>query len=135
MALCQELSHRGVKLNVTAVYTLKQTLDICAAVKGGAPSILSIFAGRIADTGRDPLALMQAAAEACASADPNIELLWASTREAYNIVQAELCGCRIITSPADMIRKLETFNRSMQDLTLDTVRTFKKDAESAGFLL
>ena len=135
LPLCRELSQRGVKLNVTAVYTLRQTAEICAAVKGGAPSIVSIFAGRIADTGRDPFALMQAASEICEGTDKRIELLWASTREAFNIVQAELAGCRIITSPADMIKKLEGFNRTMDELTLDTVKTFKKDAEAAGFSL
>ena len=102
---------------------------------GRSTSIVSVFAGRIADTGRDPMPLMQAGVEVCAAAGPQVELLWASTREAYNIVQADMIGCKIITSPLDMIKKVAGFNKSMEDLTLDTVRTFKTDAESAGFSL
>ncbi|MCM2323958.1 MAG: transaldolase [Oligoflexia bacterium] len=133
--LIRELSHQGVKLNVTAVYTLPQVWEVAQALKGGAASILSVFAGRIADTGRDPVPLMQAAAELCDSTDTAIELLWASTREAYNIVQAEQTGCRIITAPADMIRKVPSFNRPVMDVCLDTVKVFKKDSEAAGFRL
>jgi transaldolase len=138
LPLIRELSRQGVKINITAVYSLRQTIDICEAVKGGAASIVSIFAGRIADTGRDPLPLMQASVEVCRSFDPSgksIELLWASTREAWNIVQAEVIGCQIITSPADMIKKVSTFNRPVDELSLDTVKTFKKDSDAAGFQL
>lgn len=133
--LIRELSQAGVKLNVTALYTYRQIWETAEAVKGGAPSIVSVFAGRIADTGRDPLPLMQAGVEICGEAGPQVELLWASTREAFNIVQADLIGCKIITSPLDLIKKLSTFNRCPEDLTLDTVKTFKADAESAGFSL
>ncbi|MCM2277956.1 MAG: transaldolase [Oligoflexia bacterium] len=133
--LIRELSHQGVKLNVTAVYTLHQVWEVAQALKGGAPSILSVFAGRIADTGRDPIPLMQSASEICEETDANIELLWASTREAYNIVQAEQTGCRIITAPADLIRKVPTFGREIMEVCLDTVRVFKKDSEAAGFKL
>ena len=133
--LIRELTKQGVKLNVTAIMTMPQTLDTVLALKGGAPSIVSIFAGRIADTGRDPVPLMQAASALCSGTDPNIELLWASTREVYNIVQAELCGCHIITSPPDLIKKMTMFNKDLTQLSLETVRTFKADAESAGFKL
>jgi transaldolase len=135
LPLIRELSQQGVKINITAVYQLNQVWDICQAVKGGGASLVSIFAGRIADTGRDPLALMQAAVEVCRATDPKIELLWASTREAYNIVQAEMIGCHVITSPADMIKKVATFNRPVEELSLDTVKIFKKDSDSAGFSL
>lgn len=133
--LIRELSHEGVRLNITAIYTAKQIRETAAAVSGGSPSIVSVFAGRIADTGRDPVPLMMAGAELCEAAGPQCELLWASTREAFNVVQAEMAGCKIITSPLDMIKKISSFNRTMEELTLDTVRTFKADAEAAGFHL
>lgn len=133
--LIQELAHKGVKLNVTAIFTLKQVLETCAALKGGAPSIVSVFAGRIADTGRDPMPLMQASLEICRQSDRNIELLWASTREAFNIVQAEQAGCHIITAPADIAKKVTGFNKDLEQMSLETVRTFKADSESAGFSL
>lgn len=133
--LIRELSHAGVKLNITALYTAKQVRETCDAVVGGAASIVSVFAGRIADTGRDPMPLMMAGAELCDAVGPRCELLWASTREAFNIVQAEQTGCKIITSPLDMIKKVAAFNKTMEELTLDTVKTFKADADAAGFQL
>jgi transaldolase len=133
--LIKELTKQGVKLNVTAILTMQQTIDTVMALKGGAPSIVSIFAGRIADTGRDPMPLMQAASALCRGTDPHIELLWASTREAFNIVQAEQSGCHIITSPPDLIKKMSMFNKDLTQLSLETVRMFKTDADSAGFKL
>ena len=135
LPLIKDLSHSGVKLNVTAVLTLEQSWGACQALKGGAPSILSVFAGRIADTGRDPLPLMQAALEICESSDKNIELLWASSREALNIVQADQMGCHIITATNDLIKKMSMFNKNLTQLSLETVRMFKTDAESAGYSL
>jgi len=135
LALIKDLSHSGVKLNVTAVLTLEQSWGACQALKGGAPSILSVFAGRIADTGRDPLPLMQAALEICESTDKNIELLWASSREVLNIVQADQMGCHIITATNDLIKKMSMFNKNLTQLSLETVRMFKADAESAGYTL
>jgi transaldolase len=135
LPLIKELSHSGVKLNVTAVLTLDQSWGACQALKGGAPSILSVFAGRIADTGRDPLPLMQASLEMCLSTDKNIELLWASSREALNIVQADQMGCHIITATNDLIKKITMFNKALSQLSLETVRMFKTDAESAGYSL
>ncbi len=135
LPLIKELSLSGVKLNVTAVLTLEQSWGACQSLKGGAPSILSIFAGRIADTGRDPVPLMQAAVELCRATDSNIELLWASSREALNIVQADQIGCHIITATTDLIKKISMFNKDLTELSLDTVRMFKTDAESAGYSL
>lgn len=133
--LIKELSHEGVKLNVTAILTFQQIIETVGALKGGAPSVVSVFAGRIADTGRDPVPLMTAAAELCRSTDPNMELLWASSREAFNIVQAEMSGCHIITATPDLIKKTSMFNKDLGQLSLETVRMFKADAEAAGFKL
>ncbi len=133
--LIRKLSQSGVKLNVTAVFTLEQSWRICQALRGGPPSILSVFAGRIADTGRDPLPIMAGALAMCRELDSKIELLWASTREAYNIIQAEQVGCDIITAPFDIIKKVGGFGKSLDEMSLDTVKTFKKDSEAAGFRL
>jgi len=133
--LVEELSHAGVKLNVTAIFTLEQTWNVCRALKGGAPSIVSVFAGRIADSGRDPIPLMQAALEICKNAGPQIELLWASSREALNIMQADWMGCHIITCTPELIKKMSTFGKDLTEFSLDTVKMFKKDAEAAGFKL
>jgi transaldolase len=134
-ALINELSHANVKLNVTAITTFNQVLDACQNLKGGAPSYISVFAGRLADTGRDPLPLMQASLEVCLATDKNIELLWASTREVYNIVQAEQLGCHIITAPPEVIKKLSGFNKEPFQLSVETVQTFCKDIASAGLSL
>jgi transaldolase len=133
--LIRELSHKGVKLNVTAIFTMLQIVETVMAVKGGAPSIVSIFAGRIADSGRDPMPTMIAASELCRSVDKNIELLWASTREVQNIIQAEQAGCHIITVPPDIIKKMTGINKELYQLSLETIKTFKADAEAAGFKL
>jgi len=133
--LIQELSHHGVKLNVTAVLTLKQVWEGCQALREGAPSVISIFAGRIADTGHDPEPLMRAAIQICRSTGPRIEVLWASCREVYNIAQANNVGCDIITVPPDLIEKVPLFGKDLNLLSLETVRMFKKDADAAGFTL
>lgn len=133
--LIQDLTQQGVKLNVTAILTMPQIYETVMALKDGAPSIVSVFAGRIADTGRDPMPLMTAAAELCRTAHSDIELLWASSREAFNVVQAELSGCHIITATPDIIKKTSMFNKDLAQLSLETVRMFKTDAESAGFKL
>ncbi len=133
--LVKELSHDGVRLNVTALLTLNQTWETCQALKGGAPSIISVFAGRIADTGIDPVPLMAAASEMCRAADKNIELLWASSRELLNIIQAEQTGCQIITATPDILKKMSMLNKDLTLLSLETVRMFRSDAESAGFTL
>lgn len=135
LELVKKLSQKKVKLNITAIFTAEQVIKTCEALKGGAPSIVSIFAGRIADTGRDPMPLMQASAEICALFGSQIELLWASTREFFNIIQAEQAGCHIITVPPDIIKKMSMLNEDLNKMSLDTVKTFKKDSESAGFSL
>jgi transaldolase len=133
--LVKKLTQRGVNLNITAILTLKQIEEVCSTVKGGAPSVVSVFAGRIADTGRDPIPFMKATVEHCRKAGPQCESLWASTRELYNIVQAEQAGCSIITVPFDILEKLKMWNRDLADLSLDTVAMFKRDSEAAGFTL
>jgi len=133
--LIRELSQKKVKLNVTAIYSLKQVQDTCDAVRAGAATLVSVFAGRIADTGVDPLLMMKEAVKICDQAGPMVELLWASTREVFNIVQADQIGCKIITSPVDLIKKIPAFGKSMDQLSLETVKTFKSDAEAAGFVL
>jgi transaldolase len=135
LGLVKDLSQSGVKLNITAILTLSQVWETCESVRGGAPSIVSVFAGRIADTGRDPMPLMEAALQLCRSTDKNIELLWASSREAWNVVQADTMGCHIITCTHDIIKKMASFNKDLDKLSLETVRMFKTDAESAGFTL
>jgi len=135
LPLVERLAHQGVKLNVTALLTLKQVVGACTALKGGAPSVVSVFAGRIADTGRDPMPLMKAASEIGWSFDKNIEMLWASSRELLNIHQAQECGCAIITATPDIIKKVSMQGKDLTELSLDTVKMFKKDAEAAGYKL
>ncbi len=133
--LIRTLTKSGVKLNITAIFTIDQTKKTCDALKGGAPSIVSVFAGRIADAAVDPEPLMKTARGICDEAGKQMELLWASTREPFNILQAERSGCHIITVPPEMIKKCETFGKSLEEYSLDTVKMFKKDAESSGFNL
>lgn len=132
--LIKRLSDAGVKLNVTAILTLEQVRDVVDALNPDVPAIVSVFAGRIADTGRDPVPLMREAAEICA-AKPKAELLWASPRELLNIFQAEECGCRIITVTSDILKKLAMVGKSLDELSLDTVKMFYNDAAAAGFRL
>ena len=133
--LVHRLSHAGVKLNVTAILTLAQVRDVVHALAGGAPSCVSVFAGRIADTGVDPMPMMRACG-ALLYGQPKAELLWASTREVLNIFQAQECGCAIITVPHDILAKAaKMFGQDLTDLSLDTVKTFSKDATEAGFKL
>ena len=133
--LVRELTAAGVKLNVTALCTLGQVHETAQALKGGAPSVISVFAGRIADTGRDPMPLMRAALEICAAADARIELLWASPRELLNLVQAAEVGCHIITVTPDLLKKVELIGKDLGDFSLDTVKMFHRDAADAGYQL
>jgi transaldolase len=132
--LIRRLSAAGVKLNVTAILTLEQVRDVVDALDPNVPAIVSVFAGRIADTGRDPVPLMREAAEICA-AKPKAELLWASPRELLNIFQAEETGCKIITVTSDILKKLSMVGKSLDELSLDTVKMFYNDASAAGFKL
>jgi transaldolase len=132
--LVTRLSHAGVKLNVTALLSLAQVRDIVRAVAGGAPSCISVFAGRVADTGYDPVPLMAAAVEMLKVA-PEAELIWASPRELLNIFQADAIGCHIITVTHDILKKLANVGRDLEDYSLDTVKMFHSDAAQAGFVL
>ncbi|MBV8515778.1 MAG: transaldolase [Acidobacteria bacterium] len=132
--LIRRLSAAGVKLNVTAILTLEQVRDVVGALDANTPAIVSVFAGRIADTGRDPVPLMREAAAICA-AKPKAELLWASPRELLNIFQAEECGCHIITVTSDILKKLAMVGKPLEELSLDTVKMFYNDAAAAGFTL
>lgn len=132
--LIERLSRAGVKLNVTAILTLEQVRAVVDALDPDVPAIVSVFAGRIADTGRDPVPLMRDAAKICAE-KPKAELLWASPRELLNIFQAEECGCRIITVTSDILKKLAMVGKSLDELSLDTVKMFYNDASAAGFRL
>ena len=133
--LIRELSTAGVKLNVTAICTLEQVRDTAQALKGGAPSVVSVFAGRIADTGRDPIPLMKEALQICRAAAPSIELLWASPRELLNMIQAAEVGCDIITVTPDLFKKLELVGKDLGEFSLETVQMFYRDAQPAGFKL
>ena len=132
--LVRRLSHAGVKLNVTALLSLAQVRDVVDAVAGGAPSCISVFAGRVADTGYDPVPLMTAAVEMLRIA-PTAELIWASPRELLNIFQADAIGCHIITVTHDILKKLSNVGRDLEDYSLDTVKMFHTDATQAGFIL
>lgn len=134
--LIRELSHQNISLNVTALFSLEQIWNTCQALKDGAPSIVSVFAGRIADAGVDPMPIMTAASAMCretCNGKGTMELLWASTREPFNVVQAEKSGCEIITVPPEMIKKLSAFGKSLLQGSLETVKGFKTDSDAAGF--
>jgi len=133
-ALVQRLSEAGVKLNVTAIMTLDQVKRVAARLANGVPGIISIFAGRIADTGVDPLPIMRSAVE-LVRPHPSIEIIWASPRELLNVVQASDIGCHIITVTSDILAKLELLGRDLGEYSLATVKMFHTDAVSAGFKL
>jgi transaldolase len=130
--LIRKLADHGVKVNVTAVMTLAQVRDVVASLSSAVPSYVSIFAGRIADTGRDPVPLM-AAAVALAATKPKIEVIWASPRELLNVFQADAIGCHVITLTSDVIKKLAMVNYDLDEYSLDTVKMFHNDALQAGY--
>jgi len=130
--LIEKLSHSGVKVNVTAILTLGQVRDVVEALSGGAPSNVSVFAGRIADTGRDPVPLMAAAMEMI-RIHPDMELIWASPRELLNIFQADAIGCHIITATSDILKKLSLVGKDLAEYSLDTVKMFYSDARKSGY--
>ncbi len=132
--LIARLSAAGVKLNITAILTLDQVREVVEALDAATPAIVSVFAGRIADTGVDPVPLMREAAQICA-AKPKAELLWASPRELLNIFQADEVGCHIITVTSDILKKLAMVGKPLDELSLDTVKMFYNDAAAAGFKL
>ncbi len=128
------LAHSGVKVNVTAMLTLDQVREAAAMLRGGAPSCVSVFAGRIADTGRDPVPVMARALELIRP-HPEIELIWASPRELLNIFQADEIGCDIITVTSDVLKKLGLVGKDLDEYSLETVRMFYEDARLSGFTL
>jgi transaldolase len=132
--LIQRLSSQGVRLNITAILALDQVQEVAAAVQNGPGCIVSVFAGRIADTGVDPIPIMKDAL-AILQPVPNAELLWASPREVLNIYQADAIGCDIITATNDLLRKLSLAGKNLVEYSLETVRMFYEDAEEAGYQL
>lgn len=132
--LIARLSKAGVRLNVTAMMTTEQVKATAQALSGGAPSVVSVFAGRIADTGRDPLPIMQEALRIIAP-QKQIELIWASPRELLNIFQADDIGCHIITVTNDILAKLSNVGKDLDEYSLDTVKMFHSDAQKAGFTI
>lgn len=133
-SLVNRLSREGIKVNVTALLTLSQVRIVAEAIHGGAPACVSVFAGRIADTGRDPVPLMAAAVELLRD-NPCAELIWASPRELLNVFQADTVGCHIITATNDILKKLALVGKDLNDYSLETVKMFHTDAAASGFSL
>ena len=133
--LVRELSEDGVKVNVTALMTTAQVEVIAAALRDGAPSYVSVFAGRIADAGVEPLPIMARAMGILEATAPRAELIWASPREVLNLVQADAIGCHIITMTNDLLEKLDTLGKDLERFSLETVQMFRRDAINAGFTL
>lgn len=131
--LISRLSKRGVQVNVTAVFTLDQVERIAAALDPNTPAIVSVFAGRIADTGIDPVPLMAEASKLLKKSRPKAELLWASPRELLNVIQADQVGCGIITVTNDVLKKLSLIGKDQDLYSLETVKMFYNDAQAAGF--
>ena len=135
LPLIRELALEGVKLNVTAILTLEQVAGVAKALNPKIPAVVSVFAGRIADTGVDPVPLLRESKKLLAGL-PHAELLWASVREVLNIFQADDCGCDIVTVPHDILAKaLKMTGMDLKELSLDTVKMFAADAKAAGFSL
>ena len=132
--LIRRLSGDGIPVNATAVLALDQVRHIATALRGGAPSYISVFAGRIADTGRDPVPLMKSALDHIAP-EPNTQLIWASPRELLNIFQADAIGCHIITVTSDVLKKVSLIGKDLHEFSLETVRMFHDDAARSRYTL
>ena len=128
----RELSSNGIKLNITAIYTYEQVKKVLLCLNKNSKSIISIFAGRMADVGKDPIPIFKKSVQ-LTKKHKNIEILWASTREAYNFLQAKNLGCEIITMPPKIIEKIKNFGKSFDVLTLDTVKGFFQDGKKSKF--
>ena len=128
------LSHKNVKLNITAVYTTQQTRKIISNLNKNTKSIISIFAGRMSDVGKDPVPIFKECVKLTKKYN-KIQILWASTREPYNFIQAKQIGCNIITMPTKIIEKVSKFGKSFQSLTIDTVKKFLIDSKKSNFKL
>ena len=131
-SVIKELSDKGIKLNITAVYTFEQTKKVYEQLNKKTKSIISIFAGRMADKGKDPIPIFKRSIS-LTKKNKNIEILWASTREAYNYIQAKQLKCNIITMPPKIINKVSSFGKSSKALTLDTVKGFLIDSKKSKF--
>lgn len=134
LPLARRLTNEGVKINITALMTDQQVEAAAAVLEGGSPAFVSIFAGRIADTGREPEPVMARALETLRPL-PGVQLIWASPREVLNVVQADRIGCHIITLTHDLLAKVALLGRDLADFSLDTVRMFHRDAAAAGYRL
>ena len=132
--LVRKLSQAGVQLNITAIMTLEQVRKVAEAVQGGSSCFVSVFAGRVADTGVDPIPMMQESLQILKTT-PNAELLWASPREVLNVYQAETIGCHVITATNDILKKLELNGKNLDAYSQETVQMFFNDAQAAGFHL
>ena len=126
------LSQKGIKLNITAVYTVNQVKKILKSINKNSKTIISIFSGRMSDVGKDPVPIIKESVRLTKKMK-RVEILWASTREAYNYLQAKKCGCSIITMPSAIIQKISKFGKTYQELTLDTVKKFLKDSRDSDF--
>ena len=126
------LSEKGIKLNITAVYTVNQVKKILKSINKNSKTIISIFSGRMSDVGKDPVPIIKESVRLTKKMK-KVEILWASTREAYNYLQAKKCGCSIITMPPAIIQKISKFGKTYQELTLDTVKNFLKDSRDSDF--
>lgn len=132
--LMRRLTGDGIQINATALLALDQVRDVTDALRGGAPAYISVFAGRVADTGRDPVPLMKESL-AIMKAAPNTQLVWASPRELLNIIQADEIGCHIITVTSDVLKKVDLIGKDLNEFSLETVRMFYDDAERSGLKL
>jgi transaldolase len=133
-SVIKELSDKGIKLNITAVYTYEQTKKIYESLNKKTKSIISIFAGRMADKGKDPLPIFKKSIS-LTKKNKNIEILWASTREVYNYIQAKQLKCNIITMPPKVINQINSFGKSLKSMTIDTVKGFLEDSKKSKFKL
>jgi len=131
-SVINKLSNKGIKLNITAVYTVTQVKKILKKINKNSKTIISIFAGRMADVGKDPFPIISESVRLTRKLK-KVDILWASTREAYNYLQAKKCGCAIITMPAAIIEKISKFGETYEGLTLDTVKKFLKDSRDSNF--
>ena len=132
LEIIKKLSSKGIICNITAIFSINQLKGVVDALDKSTPAILSVFAGRIADTGTDPIDIMKKSIEICRSKNKS-EVLWASTRETLNIFQADKIGCQIITVPHSLLNKLDYLEKNLEDFSLETVKGFYSDAVSAGF--
>lgn len=133
LPMIRRLLRARIKINVTAITTFDQVSQVAEALADDTPTFVSVFAGRIADTGIDPVPLMAQAVSLLERQAPNAELIWASPREVLNIVQAERIGCHVITATSEILKKLDLLGRDLTEYSLDTVKMFHRDAAQAGF--